>query len=63
MANITKIARTSYDGFILVKRTGSMIFAYEGYALCPKDVKNYIDNNGIKEIGAFHEEAISYGYF
>ena len=61
---IEKVARTSYDGFILVKRCGDdVIYSYEGYALCPKDVQKYIDTHEIREINAFYMEAVSYGYF
>lgn len=64
MAKITKVAKTNYDGFYLVSRSGdSVVHSYEGYALCPKDVQSYIDANDIKEINAFSMEAIMYGYF
>lgn len=61
---INRVAKTSCDGFYLVERTGdNMVYSYEGYALCPKDVQKYIDNNKIKEIYAFWMEAVMYGYF
>lgn len=63
-AKIEKVARTTYDGFILVKRVGDeMVYGYEGLALCPKDVQKYVDTHEIKEIDACYMEAVSYGYF
>ena len=63
-AKIEKVARTTYDGFYLVRRQGDEIaYAFEGYALCPKDVQAYIDSHEIPEIDAFNTEAIAYGRF
>lgn len=62
--SIEKVARTTYDSFILVKRAGDPIsYSYEGYALCPKDVQKYIDTHEIQEIDAFWMDAVSYGKF
>lgn len=61
---IEKVARTTCDGFILVKRIGDEIrYCYEGLALCPKDVQAYVDSHKIPEIYAFQNEAVVYGWF
>ena len=61
---IEKVAKTTCDGFILVKRIGDEIrYCYEGLALCPKDVQEYVNSHKIPEIYAFQHEAVAYGKF
>ena len=63
-SKIEKVAKTLYDGFILVKRVGDEIrYCYEGLALCPKDVQTYVESHEIPEIYAFQNEAVAYGKF
>ena len=64
MKKIVKVARTSCDGFYLVKRQNdSIIYTFEGLALCPNDVKKYVEKNTVPEMYMTAFEAISYGYF
>ena len=59
-----KVYKTTYDGFYVVKKPNGKYYAYEGLGLCPKKLRSDLKKGRceIKEINAFHYEAISYGY-
>ena len=64
MKGIKRVVTTEYDGFILVSRYETKeIQAYEGFSLCPKEVREYITMKGInEELPCTHFEATAYGY-
>lgn len=52
-----KITKTTYDGFIVVENNGETK-VYEGYDICPDEVKTEINKNSYKERDCFWQDAI-----
>lgn len=55
------VYHTKYDGYYIVVKNGK-IAAYEGLALCPVRVQNWLKKNKPIELAQFHNDAIAYGY-
>ena len=61
---MSKVYRSTYDGFYVVKESNGMYYTYEGLALCPVKLQEDIKSGKceVKEFNLFHDEAIAYGY-
>ncbi len=57
-----RIYETTCDGYYVVVKDSGVINAYEGFDLCPADVKKQIKENGARQLDCFYDEAIKYGY-
>lgn len=55
------VFNTTYDNYFIVKKDNGKIDAYEGFDLCPENVKKVIKRDGARQLECFYHEAISFG--